>query len=291
MEILYKTGVELNQLQDKLRFNGIGLELHLNGADVQDELSTRRTLHKLKSVDLNYKVIHIPFDVKSNIEDLSEGYNSYIENSYILADKLGVNQLVIHTERTYEEITKDRNSFKNIKANLKWLNLKFPGKKLAIENLSLLSNSLKIMEGYVDTNIKLVRLLNKELNTDRFGITIDTCHYIASNWVVKNMVGFKDYSVVDVNEVIESNLDILQVVHLACAKEEGRGPNHGTDFTTEKELNLLKDLISEINKSKGVYTVLEVQDPNYSRITVAPNLHRKINKYIGVEQIHGNSNI
>ena len=254
--ILAKASLTTEQIERKLELGADGIELQLLG----ESLSTKGNLRVWKPFSEVYScdftkypidAIHAP--LLSGIGDMTienmldrEDF-PVLENMFALAHSIGKERdkqvtLVVHSETYFANMLDVGNIYNQMRTKISMLLDKYSYTRLAIENVSpvrgIQNKVLHLANNFGYDNIELVGRLRKDLNTDRVGTILDTCHAMLTEKYIKAIYGAaggeydsQDYSM---KMFVEQNKSLIYHVHFCDMTGSGYGKGrHGIPFTQE----------------------------------------------------------
>lgn len=286
--LLAKSSVDFDQLSDRKDKGAKYIELHLNEGDVKTKKRREDILKRLNEIGLVAKVAHMPIPSKFNIEGLinKEGFKT-IENVSKLAQDLGEyynheTHIVMHQTLSKVQL-EDWGMMEKIENKIKHLLETYPRITINLENLTALArdkDSFQLRESYFDENVKVCKLLRKNLKTNRIGTVLDIGHALATINIMDQFIKrgiIEDITLIDYFKV---NKEVLNVIHLANSVDFGVDKDHGTGFNTKKDLELLERIIDYIKEIeyKNIIT-LELGEKDF---TNAIQYEKTRNQILGI---------
>lgn len=178
--------------------------------------------------------------------------------------------IVIHLELTLAEI-QNYGIYDSICAALESLLEAFPNIEFGIENVTPF-----VSDGITATNIKLrnsfyldapalVRTLRTDIQTDRIGTVLDTCHAEISLKIIELFNKLFDIPTsfdMDLEAYFAANADVCKEIHIATFKEYGSTKEtHGIPFTKLRQVEHLLKLYDEYHYNCPI--CIEVKEQNY----------------------------
>ena len=286
-EIYAKAAMNHDQIQVKK-------ELGCNGIEIQllSELKGDNTWYTLESV-FNLKefenepvsIVHAP--LLSGYGDMTLEQMADIQDCTVfyetcrLADFFGKKQnkiitVVVHSETFLGFIEGLEGTFPNIEQMIFNALNQFSNIQIGIENVSPLrgigkGNSLHLANNFKFDNVELVNKLRKDLNTNRIGTVLDTCHaMLAKKYIdcLYNEIGDRPYEDLSLDAYFRENKDTCFLIHLCGMKGSGYGKGkHGTAFHLDNPEELSKCL--DIIKLYNLYNyscpiTLEIEESDFS---------------------------
>lgn len=294
MQILAKASLNLQQINSKLDKGATGIEIQLLDEFIENKNETDiRKFKILKSKDVfkddflinlpDIYVVHAPLlsyvlpidDI--NIEQMTFGAGLEILNQiFITANRIGEIQnrkilIVIHSEMYYEQMVM-YNLFNNIANVIEQNLINNPYTEVLFENVTPLrihSKALHLANNFAPEIPTFVKTLNKELETNRIGTVLDTCHAEVTNNVIKQL--YKSIPVFDnkgysLEDYFKANKDTCKLIHLSLTKGHGYGKGkHGQPFAdNERSRNAINNFFDLYKKyNYNCLVTLEVAETDY----------------------------
>lgn len=302
-EIYAKSALAEKNISTKEAIGCDGIEIQLLDELVNEKLGAYHYAEDVFDLDNllkhNIKVVHAPIlshfglsDV--NIETLcdSEDFKLLDQICYI-ANKAGVLHnrqiiVVIHSESFHSNMKLIGDTWKRVLNSVGCLLFKYPRIEFAIENITPLlecnDKTFHLANNFFDDNIVMVRELRKQLNTDRVGTVLDTCHAEMSRMFYESIL--KQYSeslpVIDfsMDNFFKFNADLVKLFHFSATIGDGCGKGkHGQPFSEESYTVLegYLDLYHKYNITAPI--TLEVAETDYYVCDGYRESRRLVNKY------------
>ena len=302
-EIYAKSALVEEDILVKENIGCDGIEIQLLDELVDGKLGVYNYAEDIFDLDRllthNIKVIHAPLlshfgmdDV--NIESLcdSEDFKLLDQVCYI-ANKAGDIHnrqiiVVIHSESFYENMKLLGDTWKRILNCVGCLLFKYPRIEFAIENITPLrkarSGVFHLANNFFDDNIVMAEELRKQLNTDRVGTVIDTCHAEVSRMFYEVLLS--NYSstlpVMDfsMDNYFKLNSGLVKLFHFSNTIGNGYGKGrHGQPFSDESydKLVYYLDLYHKYSIESPI--TLEVAETDYLICDGYKESYRLVNKY------------
>jgi len=278
MEIYAKSAFSIKNMIVKQQIGCDAIEVQL--LDELFKIGGYNSIHQIFDLDqfkdMPISVIHSPILYGKRaiaLEQLCDSKDLFLfYNIFELAEYFGKIQnkdiiVIIHSETCLKALSEIGNMLYNIVKNVDKLLLMFPHVKLAIENVTPLRNFDKgpqLCNNFYDDNVILVDYLKKELQTDRIGTVLDTCHAMISEKyisVLYDALGEEkpDFSL---DYYFDRNKEDIMLIHLADFKGNGYGSgNHGTPFEDKQKCFDILDLYKKYNYSCPI--TLEVCETDF----------------------------
>lgn len=288
MKIIAKSAMKLNQMDNKIKLGADGIEIQL-----LDELLKNKPYNQcLKDLGacLNYPVfsVHSPLlsycgsNVEVQLEMLiTPSYRELFKKICQTADLYGKLQnkqvwIVIHTglsAKTFDNENQDL--IKDIIFVLKETIKEFSCVGFAIENVTPIKNidsegNFTTSNNFTFDNVKLVRILRKELGKEKVCTVLDTCHAEISvkfaNTIGKWIDNYKirEYTL---DDYFRENQDVIGFIHMSKTVLNGCGnKRHGQPFKDTPEdkqiVHNYMELYKKYNYSCPI--VLEVAETDHN---------------------------
>ena len=128
---------------------------------------------------------------------------------------------------------------------------KYPYTEVAIENVSPIrkpySGDLHLCNNFHFDNVIMAKELRKQLNTDRIGTVLDTCHaMIAEKYIslIYEAIGDTEPADYTLDAYFKQNQEVIKLIHLSDMRGSGYGKGkHAIPFT-ENTLTRLQGILS-----------------------------------------------
>lgn len=285
MIVAAKSGVSKEQMADRVLKGAEFIELHLEPSDIDTEEKRNEIIRNMQETGLDVRVVHTPIDRQFKLEGLAkdEGFKT-IEETCILANNISKitnhdTHIVIHVELNLEQLLM-WGLFDIIKYRISYLLKEYPHVIMDIENetaIELYKGRFELKNSGRQESVDVCRKLREELNTNRVGLVLDTCHAISSIRLLQFYIDNGLHNKIILKDYFTERAEYLNIIHLANAREFGDNKNHGTDFDTDEEVDLLREIVGYIRQIcfDGVLT-LEVQEEDYLDTKVYPKLHSQL---------------
>ena len=272
--IYCKSALTREQLEARKSLKKSGIELQLLGDFEDNPLSTKEYIEILAEIIYDIKAVHVPLKKGEEIVEIQmldnekarSLFDRVCELSQAISDINGETILiVIHNRWDVSDFNLAKNSTESIVNYLRDILIKYPSIRIGIENVVAFMNyTCMFTNGVMPNYVEVIKYLRKELNTDRVGTVLDTCHAIASLRILKLIEDYEDISFsISLEDYFKANKDICFLVHLANVKGLGFNINtHGIGFEEDKEL--LIELVNMYNKYlSGVDITIEVGESDF----------------------------
>lgn len=293
MNLLWKSGVSLCQINDRVRKGVSKIELHLFANDLEN---LDKIEENLNSVRDKVEIVHTPISDKYNIEALNSSENKEIiyktcELAQRLSNEERLIDVVIHQTLSLDRL-KIWGLYDVIVSELRYILNKYPNIILNLENLTIIGSAdldkkeekdyKYCRDSYFKETLNLCVELRQDLQTDRIGLVWDVCHGVSSNRLMKSLIEVGYIEEISEEIYLKTYLPYLNIIHLSNTKELGYGHgNHGTTFDTEEELKALEHLIKLIlnYNYKGKIT-LEVWESDYTDVKNCVVLDKQVREIL-----------
>jgi hypothetical protein len=285
MQFYAKSALDKKQLNTKMSIGCDGIEIQLrkelfnkglnHGSDsyyFADEVFDLDSFNKYP-----IKVIHYPI-VGLNIETLITYNFKLLDQVFYIANHFGIVNnskviVVIHSESNINLLRDMGDTWKTIMNSIGCLLFKYPNTELAIENVppfELYKTKLYLRNNFGFDNVEMVKELKKQLNTDRVGTVLDTCHAMMTNMymnalsklIVADSFNMEGYTI---DDFFKMNKDVIKLIHLSDSRDDGLLKNHGVGFTDklDSRMTLSGILGSYSNYGYTCPITLEVSETDY----------------------------
>lgn len=284
--ILAKASLTKEQIEAKENAGAEGIEIQLLDEMVVNRLDKQfcyaeavYDLDALREKDVH--VVHAP--IIPGISDITlerlcdEGDAFLLEQIFFIANFYGhvhgrKTIIVVHSESYLEELIDIGGSWTNIVYYLNQMLNKYPHTEVVIENVSPLrgigkGKALHLANNFAFDNVELVQALRQELQTDRIGTCLDTCHQMLTQKYITGlyqMVGDVPVPDLSMGTFFDKNKDYLKLIHLCDMKGSGYGRGrHGVPFNifTAPTMNSILDLYHATGCNCPI--TLEVEESDY----------------------------
>lgn len=285
MKIYAKSALNTEQLNCKINIGCDGIELQLLTELVNTGLGDYHLAKDVFDLDKfgNYPVsiVHTPLlshygMANVNIESFCDEDFKLLDQVFYIANWFGKNQgrrvlVVIHSETDRTNMMLISDTWKTVLNAVGCLLFKYPYTELGIENVTPLRNvasgDIHLCSNFHYDNIEMVAELRKELDTDRIGTVLDTCHamitkkYMTAIFKEFEELPCEDYSM---DTYFAKNKDYIKLIHLASMKGSGYGKGrHGVKFNDEN-IDELKEIMGYYKKYNYTCPItLEVEETDF----------------------------
>lgn len=288
MEIYAKSAMVESQIQNKENIGCDGIEIQLLDELVDGHIGSYFNAEEVFSLDSllkhNIKAVHSPILNKFgmsdiNIESLCDDNNfKLLDQVCYIANKAGEIHnrqiiVIIHSETFRGNMELVNSTWNRVVSRIGMILLKYPRVEIAIENLipirEMSKGILHLANNFFDDNIDMVLELRKQLNTDRVGTVLDTCHaevsiifFDAVKKAFPNDISDLDFSM---DNYFRLNKDVVKLFHFSHTIGTGcKEGEHGMPFDNDSK-QIAKNYLSLYNKYdiKAPIT-LEVAETDYN---------------------------
>lgn len=302
-EIYAKAALSEDNILTKENIGCDGIEIQLLDELVNKKLGSYHYAEEVFDLDKllkhNIKAVYAPLlshfglsDV--NIESLcdSEDFMLLDQVCYI-ANKAGeINNrqviVIIHSESSHEIMKLIGDTWKRVLNSIGCLLFKYPRIEIAIENVTPLRECSKgilhLANNFYNDNITMAIELRKQLNTDRIGTVLDTCHAEISKRFYESLLPnyYEVLPTIDfsMDSFFKNNKDIVKLFHFSNTVGDGCGTGkHGQPFSEDSYKTLVKylDLYHKYNIIAPI--TLEVAETDYLVSDGYKESYRLVNKY------------
>lgn len=276
-KIYCKSSLDQQQLKHRTEIDSfIGIEIQLLEDFVYSDKDVSQYLQDIKPYIKNIRAIHVPLKKGEELLELQMLDNKEKQNLFYkictLAQEISKinNQdtlIVIHNRWNLADLNFHEETYQKIKQCLDKALKENPNIKISIENvIPFLIGIKNFTNGCLPDYVEVVKDLRKNLDTDRIGTVIDTCHA----WVTMHFykiieesenVGLK----LKMEDYFKANEGICFLLHLCDVSTFGYKKNaHGVTFTEES-----KDKLKEVINLHAMYTesaaiTIEVLEDDYT---------------------------
>ena len=284
MLIYAKSALKIKDIDTKIDIGCDGIEIQLLSELVDGRVGRYFKADEAFELDkfneYPVKVVHCPLlssyglaDV--NIESFVSRDFSLLEQVCYIADYFGKIQsisvlVVIHSEMNMDNMIAV-NILDRVVNIVGYMIMKFRNIEIVLENVTPLRKVYKgeiyLSNNFHFDNIKITNYIRKELNTERVGTCLDTCHAMIADKYMKEIyriLGDLEYKDFSLESFFDFNKDVIKLIHLSDVNGNGYGRGkHGIRFT-DKTKDRLKYII-DLYKKYG-YTcpiTLEVEETDY----------------------------
>lgn len=285
-EIYAKGSLSDRQLNVKEMIGCDGLEVQLLGELIENrELGIYKSAEEVFDLDdlmkHDVKVVHAPLvpgmgDVV--LEVLVDNKDQYLlEQIFYIANRFGEHYnrstlVVMHSESFYEALSDLGDAWFRLSNVVGKLLIKYPNTELVLENVSPLrgigkNKEIHLSNNFAFDNVVMAKKLREELDTDRVGVCLDTCHQMLSEKYIigfYNMLGDVEVPDLSLYKYLDTYKDYIKLIHLCDMKGSGYGKGrHGIRFTEETydKLTGILDAYRFYNCTCPI--TLEVEETNF----------------------------
>ena len=288
--IYAKSALSTGQLEVKKNIGCDGIEIQLLSELIDGKVGRYKNMEDVFNMsefdDFNIAVVHAPIlsfyglsDV--TLEDFVDDDIIFLEQVFKIAEYFGNRDkkmvpIVIHSETTLQLMESIGDTWKRVVTYLGYLLMKYPHTEALIENVTPnrgTIDNLVLCNNFKFDNVEMVKRLRLELNTDRIGTVLDTCHAKISKIYIdtfNKLMPEKEPEDLSMENYFLQNKDVIKLIHLADMKGSGYGKGkHGTKLCEENR-DFVEEIIGLYNKynySCPISLEVEEQDfntsPNY----------------------------
>lgn len=234
--------------------------------------------------EIPVSVVHAPIlgnyglaDV--NIEDIvdSEDFKLFDAVCYI-AEYFGRHQnhevlVVFHSELDRFKMRGIDDTWKKVINGVGCMLFKYPHIRICLENITPIIAAkfpIHLSNNFKFDNVEMVKELRKQLNTDRVGTVLDTCHADISKIfmnAIYDIMCDREQENYDLEEYFRENKEVIELIHLSKTVGYGYGKGkHGQPFSLacagdEDKVRERIDLYNKFGYKCPI--TLEVAETNY----------------------------
>ena len=195
--------------------------------------------------------------------------------------------VVLHSETFLDFIIGIGGTLNRIEYYIDRLLCKYPHIKLAIENVTPLrgfsKGNIHLANNFLFDNVDIANKLRFDLNTERIGTVLDTCHAMITKKYVSAL--FREIGNIDhmpdlsMDSFFKENKDTVFLIHLASMRGTGFDEGHGTPFDNPQDCFDILDIYKKYNYSCPI--TLEVKEDDYIKNENYKATKLLVDKYIG----------
>lgn len=302
-EIYAKSALVESNIVTKENIGCDGIEIQLLDELVNGSIGNYHYAEDIFDLDIllqhNIKAVHAPLlshfglsDV--NIESLCDSQDfKLLDQVCYIANKAGEIHnrqiiVIIHSESYHDNMKLIGDTWKRVLNCLGCLLLKYPRIEIAIENITPLrlqkNGVFHLANNFYNDNVIMVQELRKQLNTDRIGTVLDTCHAEVSIMFYKNLMqGYSEtIPVMDfsMDNFFKMNSDLIKLFHFSATIGDGYGKGkHGQPFSDNTYNDLVRylDLYHKYNITAPI--TLEVAETDYLVCDGYRKSYELVNRY------------
>lgn len=205
-DIIVKSSLSHEQMAPKKNIECDGIEVQLFGEMLgangpHDWLDVEQLFNLEEFKEYNVKVVHAPIIRKRGDVLLErcvdETDAKIIDNVFKIADFFGKTHnrkttIVFHFEAYPEYIYDIDGLWNRFRNTIGALLLKYPNTEVALENITTMRNIqageiIQFPNNFSFDNVKIAKKLREELNADRVGTVLDTCHATISEKYISSV--------------------------------------------------------------------------------------------------------
>lgn len=269
--IFAKSKMDSEHVEVKEKIGCDGIEYQMLASDFngkQELISPEKCLSVVEAYPAH--AIHLPMN-NCNVEDDIAGSLEYVtqlaEHSALIWRKTGheIDPIVVlHNEQYFDCM--DRAKRYDIVSMFSSLLDVYPHVNFVIENTTpfrwLQKMSTKLSSGYFDSPVLLANYLRNELETDRIGTCLDTCHVKIASCLMGSVLAMCpeiDMSF-SVEQFFEEYRDTCKLFHFASFDGSGYGDGHATPYTESKVEELEREIALYRKLGYGCPVTLEINE-------------------------------
>ena len=288
MQIVWKSGVGIAQLEDRLLKGAKRLELHLEAKDLENIEEVENRLEKYKEI---VDIVHTPIQDKYNVEGLNSCESrGIILKTFDLAQRISRGErdidVVLHQTLSLDRM-KIWGMYDSILAQIYFAMRKYPNIVINLENLTIIGENSSdkteygekkvVRDAFFMETFNLCKAIREDLQTDRIGLVWDTCHGISTQRIMRHLIDIGYLEDISYEKFLTTYIPYLNIIHLSNTRGYGYGKGHGTIFETEEEIEELRKLVKMIEdigyKNK---ITLEVGEDSYTDVKNCVMLDKQI---------------
>lgn len=284
MLIYAKSALKKKDIDTKIAIGCDGIEIQLLSELVDGRVGryfkADEAFELSKFKEYPIKVVHCPLLssyglVDVNIESFVSRDFSLLEQVCYIADYFGKIQsrnvlVVVHSEMNIDNMIAV-DILDKVVNTIGYMLMKFRNIEVVLENVTPLRKVYKgeiyLSNNFHFDNVKIVQYIRKELNTNRVGTCLDTCHAMIADKYIKEIyriIGDIEYKDFSLESFFDVNKDVIKLIHLSDVNGNGYGRGkHGIRFT-DKTKDRLKYIIGLYEKYTYKCPItLEVEETDY----------------------------
>lgn len=251
MQVFAKSALNKDLMRIKMDLGADAIEVQLLSELVDGKIGQynfANDVFDLDSIDSPVKVVHAPILAAHgfgdmNLEDMVDSQDfKLLDQVCYIADYFGKKQgemvsVVIHSEIYRQKMTFIGDTWKRVMNCMGCLLFKYSNIVILIENITPVRSTklpLTLSNNFLGDNVEMARELRKQLNTDRVGTVLDTCHAEITNIFMTKIYEVmhdrvcEDYSL---ERFFALNKDLIGLIHLSKTVDYGYGKGkHGMPF-------------------------------------------------------------
>ena len=280
MKIVAKSGCKLEQLEDRYNKGFRFFEIQLDREFVDETFSLANYNHIMSNC-WDIQSIHMP--IVPDGEEFNLEYLGDSKYSMILFNVCKIAQacadfykhpiiIVIHDGIPIKSLIKMPDTLNKIVSIFEIVFKYYPSVIFSIENITsfvIKNKTVKFRQNCFTENVEIAQYLNKRLDTNRFGTTLDICHVLMTQLSMQFISDYPKWEDTkrDLEYYIAENQNTINNVHLNNMREIGiQKMNHGASFDKDNPSDMLIldnffDLYQKYEYSCNV--TLEVDEISY----------------------------
>lgn len=256
MQIFAKSSLDKDLMRIKMNLGADAIEVQLLSELFNSEngqYNFADDVFDLSAIDSPVRVVHTPLCSIHGLKELNleemVGCQDFklLDQVCYIANYFGKKQnemvsVVIHSEMYKQKMISTGDTWERVIHCVGYLLFKYSNIVILIENLTPIRSTefpLVLSNNFLYDNIEMVRELRKQLNTDRVGTVLDTCHAEITNIFMTKIhnvmydMECDDYSL---DRFFALNKDFVGLIHLSKTVDYGFGKGrHGMPFEDCKE--------------------------------------------------------
>lgn len=288
-KIYAKSALSIGQLDVKKNIGCDGIEIQLLSELIDGRVGRYKSMEDVFNMEdfnnYNITVVHAPIlsfyglsDV--TLEDFVDDDIIFLEQVFKIAEFFGAKDnkmipIVIHSETTVQLMESIGDTWNRVTSYLGYLLFKYPHTEVLIENVTPnrgTIDNLILCNNFKFDNVEMAKRLRIELNTDRIGTVLDTCHAKISKIYMdafNQLMPEKEPEDLSMDNYFWQNKDVCKLIHFADMKDSGYGKGkHGTKLCNDNK-DFVEEIISLYNKYNYTCPItLEVEEQDFK---ISPN--------------------
>jgi hypothetical protein len=271
MKIFGKSKLNGN-IYDKILKGADAIEIHLEDDFLSsDDFWNDDIVHEVPIC-----VVHAPLsqNVKTDIEEKAS--REILVKTCEFAHKIALTQkhnviVVCHLSSSVDQL-KRLGIYESLVFFIRDLAAMYEHLEFAIENVMRLSDNIQDRVNFKTASFEDPIILAKDINHDRVGTCLDTCHALADISVVNYVTGYlrqtgkfkNDELIFGLDAFFAKNKETIKLIHLSNALSHGMYDDHGLPFTINDQdrLSVMLDLYEKYKYTCPI--TIEVREKNYS---------------------------
>ena len=251
MQIFAKSALDKDLMKIKMNLGADAIEVQLLDELVNGKIGRYNFVEDvfdLSGIESPVRVVHTPLCAiygfeELNLEDMIDCQDfRLLDQVCYIADYFDKKQgelisVVIHSEMYMQKMTFIGDTWERVTNCIRRLLFKYSNIVILIENLTPIRSTkshLVLPINFLYDNVEMVRELRKQLDTDRVGTVLDTCHAEITNLFMTKIYDImydrecEDYSL---DRFFALNKDFIGLIHLSKTVDYGYGKGkHGMPF-------------------------------------------------------------